>query len=105
MSTLELQNCVHLYSMFSFGDGRIEPGIMVAKYNITELATEYYFIHHNDMSEYKQAFENSDMQICNHLSHKINTEEVISVQPVSLKDYKAFMQMAALSDKRLAKNR
>jgi len=94
MSPIELQNYIHLYCMFSFGDGRTEPGIVVAKYNIAELQTEYYFIHHDDMNEYKEAFENSDMHICNHVSHKINTIEVISVHPVSLKDYKAIMQLA-----------
>src|SRR5438309_2126802 len=96
MITTELQNYVHLYSMFSFGDGRTEAGIVVSKYNIAELQMEYYFIHHNDMKEYKEAFDIFEMDTCNRLSHKISTDEILNINPVSLKEYKAMVARNAV---------
>ena len=92
MTTLELQDYLHVYSMFSFRDGKKEPGICINKYNITTAQIEYYFIHQFNMQTYKTAFDRYDKETCKSMCTLIKPEDLISIKPVSLSDYKIIMQ-------------
>ena len=104
MSSEDLQSYIHVYCMFSFSDGRKEAGILINKYNIAELQVEYFFISHDDMNDYKHAFDNFDMTTCYQLSKKINTNDILNIHPVSLKDYKTTIQLASLNTNRVNLN-
>ena len=93
MTSIEIQDHIHVYSMFSFRDGRKEPGIVINKYNMTNSMLEFYFINHTDMNAYKTAFETYYRTKCDALSHKISIEDIISIRPVSLSDYRMMMQL------------
>ena len=93
MTTLELQDYIHVYSMFSFHDGRKEPGICINKYNLTTTQIEYYFISQINMQAYKIAFERYEKDTCTRLSSLIKPEDLICVRTVSLSDYKVIMQL------------
>jgi hypothetical protein len=93
MTTHELQDYIHVYSMFSFRDGRKEAGICINKYNITLAQIEYYFISQIHMQAYKSAFDKYDKETCSRLSVLIKPEDLISIRPVSLSDYKVIMQL------------
>ena len=93
MTATEIQDYIHLYSMFSFRDGQREPGIIINKYNISTSEVEYYFIPQEQMQAYKNAFEKYDRDTCSILSRKINTQDVVSIRPVSLSDYKIILQL------------
>src|SRR4051794_35141334 len=94
MSPTALIDHTHVYSMFSFRNGKKEPGIIVSKYNLAESAVEYYFIAHSDMHEYKKAFERYDTETCNRLAIKIDADDVLRIESVSLTDYMNLMQVA-----------
>jgi hypothetical protein len=87
MSPTELLEHTHVYSMFSFRNGTKEPGIIVNKYNLTENTVEYFFINHTDMNSYKKAFEKYDTTTCNTLLHKVNPDDILRIDAVSLSDY------------------
>ena len=93
MNTIEVQDYIHVYSMFSFRDGRKLPGIIVNKYNVSAARVEYFFINQTDMAAYRQAFDSYDRERCNKLSQRVNVDEIISIRPVSLADYKMTMQL------------
>jgi hypothetical protein len=93
MTTLELQDYIHVYSMFSFRDGKKEPGICINKYNLSEARIEYFFIPQVYMQAYKAAFDRYDKETCNSLCMPIIPEDLISIRPVSLSDYKIIMQL------------
>ncbi len=93
MSALEIQDFLHLYSMFSFNDGRKEPGILINKYNTTKGEIEYFFVPQLHMQAYKNAFEKYDRETCNTLTEPVNPEQVVSIRPVSLSDYKIIMEL------------
>ena len=93
MTSQEIQDYIHVYSIFSFKDGRREPGICVNKYNIVEAKIEYFFIYQDNMQSYKNAFERYEKEICKSLSVIINPEELNSIRPVSLTDYKMIMEL------------
>ena len=93
MTTLELQDFIHVYSMFSFRDGRKEPGICINKYNLGLGHIDYYFIPQVHMQNYKSAFDRYDKETCNRLCILITPEELVNVRPVSLSDYKVIMQL------------
>lgn len=93
MTPAELQDYIHVYSMFSFRDGRKEPGICVNKYNLSTTTIEYYFIPQINMHSYKSAFEKYDKEKCKELCELINPEDLLNVRPVSLSDYKVIMQL------------
>jgi hypothetical protein len=93
MTTQELQDYIHVYSMFSFRDGRKEPGICINKYNLALGQIEYYFIPQNNMQAYKNAFEKYDKETCKSLCFPLKTEDLLNVRPVSLSDYKVIMQL------------
>jgi hypothetical protein len=93
MTTQELQDYIHVYSMFSFRDGRKEPGICINKYNLTLGQIEYYFIPQIHMQAYKNAFDKYDKETCSRLSIPLKTEDLVNVRPVSLSDYKIIMQL------------
>jgi hypothetical protein len=93
MTSIEIQDYVHVYSMFSFKNGNRIPGIIVNKYNPETSQVEYYFIAHNDMTAYKTAFEKYDRKTCSRLSRRINIDELQDIQQVSLADYKIIMQL------------
>ena|SRR5205085_374810 len=93
MTIHEIQDFVHVYSMFSFKDGRKEPGICVNKYNIMAGEIEYYFVPQLNMHAYKTAFERYDKQMCKSLCYPLKPEELLSIRPVSLSDYKLTMQL------------
>ena len=50
MTTIEIQDFIHVYSMFSFRDGRKEPGIVINKYNLEKAEVEFFFIPHPERS-------------------------------------------------------
>ena len=93
MTTMEIQDYIHVYSMFSFRNGDHVPGIVVNKYNVSTTQVEYYFISHADMQSYKTAFEKYDRETCARLSMRLNIEDVIHIRPVTLADYKIIMQL------------
>ena len=93
MNTIEVQDFIHVYSMFSFRDGRKLPGIIVNKYNVADARVEYFFIDQADMGAYRQAFDNYDRESCARLSHRVNVEDILNIRPVSLADYKMTMQL------------
>jgi len=93
MTPIEIQDFIHIYSMFSFKDGSKIPGIVVNKYNVTNALVEYYFIAHDEMHAYKSAFEKYDRETCSRLSKRILTEDIINIRPVSLADYKIIMEL------------
>jgi hypothetical protein len=92
MTSMEIQDYVHVYSMFCFRNGNNIPGIVVNKYNLVNSRVEYYFIAHEDMQAYKTAFEKYDRKTCSHLCKRLNIEDIQSIRPVSLADYKMIMQ-------------
>ena len=93
MNTIEVQDFIHVYSMFSFRDGRRMAGIIVNKYNVPDARVEYFFINQSDMAAYRHAFDNYDRESCVRLSQKIKVEDIMSIRPVSLADYKMTMQL------------
>ncbi len=93
MTTFEIQDYIHVYSMFSFRDGRKLPGIIVNKYNVAKARVEFFFINQSDMGAYRQAFDSYDRESCSRLSHQVNLEDIVSIRPVSLADYKMTMQL------------
>ena len=93
MTTKELEDYLHVYSMFSFHDGRKEPGICINKYNIASTQIEYYFVPQINMQAYKTAFDRYDKETCMRLCTKIRPEELVCVRAVSLSDYKIIMQL------------
>ena len=93
MTSIEIQDFVHIYSMFSFSDGTKAPGIIVNKYNVSTMQIDYFFIAHDDMQAYKAAFEKYDRETCSKLSRQVNINELQNIRPVSLADYKIIMQL------------
>jgi len=93
MTAIELQDYIHVYSMFTFRDGRHVPGIVINKYNVVTMQIDYYFIDHADMQSYKTAFEKYDRETCMSLSTKLDVLDVVRIRPVSLTDYKIIMQL------------
>ena len=105
MSTIEVQDFIHVYSMFSFRDGRKQPGIIVNKYNVSAACVEYFFINQSDMGAYRQAFEGYDREACARLSHRISVDDILNIRPVSLADYKMTMQLLDERNQQLSANR
>jgi hypothetical protein len=95
MTAIEIQDFIHVYSLIAFRDGRRESGILVNKYNSSTGCVDFYFIEHSDMQAYKTAFENYDHQACARLSTCIDLNEINSVRPVTLADYRIIMQLLA----------
>ena len=93
MTSIEIQDFIHIYSMFSFSDGSKIPGIVVNKYNVSIAQVEYYFIAHDDMHAYKTAFDKYDRDTCVQLRKRINIEDILNIRPVSLADYKMIMEL------------
>jgi hypothetical protein len=93
MTTIELQENLHVYSMFSFRDGKKEPGICINKYNINTACIEYYFVNHHNMQAYKTALDRHDKEACKLLCTPINPDDIVSIKAVSLSDYKIIMQL------------
>ena len=93
ITTLELQEFIHVYSMFSFHDGRKEAGICINKYNLTTAQIEYYFIPQINMQAYKTAFERYEKETCSRLSTLLKPEDLMCVRTVSLSDYKIIIQL------------
>ncbi|MCC7233562.1 MAG: hypothetical protein IT242_11505 [Bacteroidia bacterium] len=93
MTALEIQDFIHVYCMFSFRDGRKEPGIIVNKYNVVTAQIEYYFIPQLNMQAYKNAFEKYDKESCSRLCEPVEIHNLVSIKPVSLSDYKIIMQL------------
>ncbi len=93
MTTKELDDYLHVYSMFSFHDGRKEAGICINKYNIATTQIEYYFVPQINMQAYKTAFDRYDKETCTRLCVQIKPEELVCVRTVSLSDYKIIMQL------------
>ncbi len=102
MTTLEIQDYIHVYSMFSFKDGRKESGIVINKYNLEKAEVEYFFISQVDMNSYKNAFDRYDKETCKRLAQLITLDELTSIRPVSLADYKIIMQLLTERNQRLS---
>jgi len=79
--------------MFSFRNGTKVPGIILNKYNLATMQIEYYFISQENMQLYKSAFEKYDPETCNRLCIPVQVEDIQSIRPVSLADYKIIMQL------------
>jgi hypothetical protein len=93
MTSFELQDYIHVYSMISFRDGKKEPGILINKYNLESATVQHFFIPQVNMQAYKNAFDRYDKETCYRLSIPVQVEDVLSVRPVSLADYKVIMQL------------
>lgn len=105
MTAIEIQDFIHVYSMFSFRNGTKEPGIIINKYNLILSEIEYYFIPQLHMQAYKTAFEKYDKETCARLSVKTNLEDILNIRPVSLSDYKIIMQLLEERNQRLNMNK
>jgi hypothetical protein len=79
--------------MFSFKDGRKEPGICINKYNLVLGQVEYYFVPQANMQAYKVAFDKYEKEVCNSLIFLLKPEDVVNIRSVSLNDYKVIMQL------------
>ncbi|MFN8143408.1 MAG: hypothetical protein U0073_03215 [Bacteroidia bacterium] len=101
MTAIEIQDFIHVYSMFSFRNGAKEPGIIINKYNLTLSEIEYYFIPQLHMQAYKTAFEKYEKETCARLSKQINIDDILNIRPVSLNDYKIIMQLLEERNQRL----
>lgn len=93
MTSIELQDHLNVYSMFSFRNGNKEPGILIAKFDLESSSVMHYFISQVNMQAYKNAFEKYDKEGCRRLSVFIHPEDVLSIRSVSLADYKIIMQL------------
>lgn len=93
MTSIEIQDHLNVYSIFSFRDGRKEPGLLINRYNLQLSQVEYYFIRQENMQAYKSAFERYDRDTCARLIEKLEPADVASIRPVSLSDYKIIMQL------------
>ena len=93
MTSREIQDFIHLYSMVSFRDGRKEAGILINRYNATAASVEYFFVEHADMQAYKTAFENYDRETCKRLGQKVDLDDIVNIRPVSLADYRIILQL------------
>lgn len=102
MTTIEIQDFIHVYSMFSFKDGRKEPGIIINKYNLEKAEVEFFFIPQDQMNAYKNAFDRYDKETCRRLSQHVEVDQIINIRPVSLADYKVIMQLLAERNQRLS---
>lgn len=97
MTTQELQDHNHVYSMFSFRDGRNEPGICINRYNLVLGEIEYYFVPQENMQAYKNAFEKYDRAACAGLCSKIDPYELINVKQVMPGEYQATMHVPEIN--------
>ncbi|MBL0105679.1 MAG: hypothetical protein IPP51_18985 [Bacteroidetes bacterium] len=102
MTTIEIQDFIHVYSMFSFTDGRKEPGILINKYNLNKAEVEYFFIPQVHMQTYKNAFDRYDKETCNRLAQHVEVSSILNIRPVSLSDYKIIMELLAERNQRLS---
>lgn len=102
MTTIEIQDFIHVYSMFSFKDGRKEPGIVINKYNLEKAEVEFFFIPQDHMNAYKNAFDRYDKETCRRLAQHVEVDQILNVRPVSLADYKVIMQLLAERNQRLS---
>lgn len=93
MTSIEIQDYIHLYSMFTFRNGNKISGVVVNKFDSETSRTEFYFIEHHNMQAYKNAFEKYDRETCNRLSQRINVDDLKSIKPVTLEDYKIIMEL------------
>jgi hypothetical protein len=93
MTSIELQDYIHVYSMISFRDGKKEPGILINKYNLETATVQHFFIPQDNMQAYKNAFDRYDKETCRRLSIPVQVEDILSIRPVSLADYKVIMQL------------
>lgn len=93
MTTIELQDYMHVYSMFSFSDGRKESGILINKYNLQTSCVQYYFIPQEGMQAYKNAFEKYDKDTCNQIAIPVQHDNILSIRAVTLSDYKIIMEL------------
>lgn len=93
MTASEIQDFIHVYSMVAFKDGSRESGILVNKYNSDSCNVDFYFIEHDNMQTYKMAFENYDRQACQRLSRLVEVDDITSIRPVTLSDYKVILQL------------
>ena len=102
MTTFEIQDFIHVYSMFSFKDGKKEPGIVINKYNLEKAGVEYFFIPQVHMNAYKNAFDRYDKETCKKIAQPLELDDVINIRPVSLADYKVIMQLLSERNQRLS---
>lgn len=93
MDAAEIQDFINVYSMIRFADGHREPGIIMSKYNINESCLDYFFVQHNYMNDYKKASDRSDHITCEHLSVPIDLDEIVSISPINLTDYKLILEI------------
>lgn len=93
MTSIELQDHLHVYSMFSFTNGKKEPGILINKYDLESSSVMHYFIPQVNMQAYKNAFEKYDKEACKRLSIAVKPEEILNIRSVSLEDYRIIMQL------------
>lgn len=102
MTALEIQDAINVYSMFTFWDGRKEPGILINRFNLQRSQVEYFFVPQENMQAYKNAFERYDREACIELVEPIAPEDLVSIRPVSLSDYKMILQLIGERNQQLA---
>jgi hypothetical protein len=93
MTALEIQDALNVYSMITFWDGRKEPGILINRFNIQRSRVEYFFVPQEHMQAYKNAFDRFDRDACMELIEPVVPEDLVSIRPVSLSDYKMILQL------------
>src|SRR4051794_35628688 len=93
MQETEIQDYINVYSMVRFADGHREPGIVMNRFSLDEAAIEYFFVQHNAMNEFKKAQAKSDHESCNRLSYPIDMNEIVSISPINLSDYKLILEL------------
>jgi len=93
MQATEIHDYINVYSMVRFADGHREPGIIMNKYNIGLGSMDYFFVEHNNMNDFKKAYDVADYTACDRLILPVDLEEIISISPINLSDYKAILEL------------
>ncbi len=63
-----------------FRGGKINEGMLIARYNISEAKIEYYFIHTSKLNDYKEAKNSHDNTAHQRLGNMIDVNTIVRAQ-------------------------
>ncbi|MEO0312664.1 MAG: hypothetical protein RIQ89_2321 [Bacteroidota bacterium] len=79
MSNIDIQNSLHQFGTITFSNGSKDQGIVIAKYNLTSSAIEYFFIAASQLENYKQAIEKHDHSTAQNLRQAVAIENISQI--------------------------
>jgi hypothetical protein len=79
MSTNEIQNLVFHQGQFTFTDGKMNSGMIVARYNIIDAKIEYYLIPEENILAYQAARSHAEPNAHKSLGMNIDISDIIQV--------------------------